>query len=167
MSLSEYPYGNPFLVHPSRACGVSGRRARAVWPGWPSLEWVATDRTRAHARACAPTRAPTVPGEIADACTGAAPRRTRTARELRSSRRGAGEQFRRDPHRLRRAPLIRVGGQYFGPRVATACLSSSPRSSRRSASASSTAALIAAIRPPSGASRGVATTNAPGTWLRG
>ena len=49
---------------------------------------------------------------------------------------------------------------YFGPRVATAFFSSSPISSRRSASEASTAALIAAIRLPSGAKRGVATANA-------
>jgi hypothetical protein len=41
--------------------------------------------------------------------------------------------------------------QYLGPRVATACLSCSPRSSSRSVSTFSTAALIAAIRVPSGA----------------
>jgi hypothetical protein len=50
---------------------------------------------------------------------------------------------------------------YGGPRVAIAVLSSSPRSSRLSASAgSSVAALIAAIRLPSAASSGVATANA-------
>src|ERR1700740_3852205 len=49
---------------------------------------------------------------------------------------------------------------YLRPRVATAFFSCSPIASRRSASDASTAALIAAIRLPSGASSGGATARA-------
>jgi hypothetical protein len=49
---------------------------------------------------------------------------------------------------------------YLGPRVSRVFFSCSPIASRRSASDASTAALIAAIRLPSGARSGVATANA-------
>ena len=57
-------------------------------------------------------------------------------------------------------PAQRGWSPYFVPREATLSLSCSPIASRRSASDASTAALIAAIRLPSGASSSVATANA-------
>ena len=57
-------------------------------------------------------------------------------------------------------PAQRGWSPYYVPREATLSLSCSPIASRRSASDASTAALIAAIRLPSGVSSGVATANA-------